>query len=452
MDRNNLPIKICPDCEKSSDEVDFHMKKEEPKFYYSKRCKTCQNIYRIGLKTGNSEEKKCVDCGIKNSKGNFDYCSLPEKKVFLSRCKKCETKYKELNGSKYIPERFCWRCEESSHDKEFRSKLYSSVGKEYYVNHCKECEKNVEYEHFLKKYDIKEIQCKFCNSSSLTKYFSHYKLRNNIVLYPYCFDCTDKNVEPNIVICGSCNKNSDEVEFIEKDILKQNGYETVYRNICKKCMTIKRKKYYNKFEPKIKNYKKSAIDRNHEWKLTDEEASDIFTKNCNYCNKISIIGEDMNGIDRVNNKLGYTPENCVSCCGMCNIMKKEHSVEDFIKKCTEIAKYDSSKKNKELEKIIDELRNEISKLNCIKKEIFIYKYNPWNPDGPDTKYTIGKTGDKISEDKILFKMSCKNPSLVEESVNHKLKLYRDENNIGYYDSDFEIIKEFIEIVINFIDT
>ncbi len=137
---------------------------------------------------------------------------------------------------------------------------------------------------------------------------------------------------------------------------------------------------------------------------------------------------------------------------MCNIMKKEHSKEEFIEKCTEISKHDSSKKIKEMEKTIDDLRNEISKLNGIKKEIFIYKHNPWNPDGPDTKYTVGKTGDKISEDKILFKMQCKNPSLVEESVNHKLKIYREDNNIGYYDFDFETIKEFIENVINFIDT
>jgi hypothetical protein len=38
-----------------------------------------------------------------------------------------------------------------------------------------------------------------------------------------------------------------------------------------------------------------------------------------------------NGIDRVDNKKGYTEENCVSCCGLCNRMKMKMGLSDFAK-------------------------------------------------------------------------------------------------------------------------
>jgi hypothetical protein len=140
-----------------------------------------------------------------------------------------------------------------------------------------------------------------------------------------------------------CDKNSDEVEFIPRDVLKGNSREALYYNTCKKCVNVKRKKEYNKIEPKLKSYKKAAASRNYEWILTDDEASDFFKGNCFYCDKTSILGEDMSGIDRVDNNKGYSFDNCVSCCGTCNFMKREFSKEEFIKKCIEIAKFHTIK-------------------------------------------------------------------------------------------------------------
>lgn len=36
-----------------------------------------------------------------------------------------------------------------------------------------------------------------------------------------------------------------------------------------------------------------------------------------------------NGLDRVNNSLNHTLENCVSCCRWCNLAKRERPIEDF---------------------------------------------------------------------------------------------------------------------------
>lgn len=337
-DKNNLPIKVCFDCKKDSNNVDFHMKKTGKPCYYSKRCSVCQNAYRISLKTKDAENKICIDCKTENKGNNFEYYSLPDKKIFHSRCKKCTIKQIEKEKSSYIPERFCWRCEQSSNDKEFRSKIYSNIGKEYYINHCIECEKDAEYERFIKKYNLSEIKCKFCKVSSLSNYFSHYKFKNRVMLYPFCFNCTDKNTDISPTICNTCNKTSDEVDFVTRDVLNKNGYETIYNTICRDCNKKKRKKEYNKYESKLKKYKIGAITRDYEWLLTDEEAGNFFKDDCFYCGKISIENEDMSGIDRVDNKIGYTLNNCVSCCGMCNGIKGTFSKEEFINKCIEVAK------------------------------------------------------------------------------------------------------------------
>jgi len=36
-----------------------------------------------------------------------------------------------------------------------------------------------------------------------------------------------------------------------------------------------------------------------------------------------------NGIDRVDNSLGYVKENCKSCCFRCNKIKRDMSLEEF---------------------------------------------------------------------------------------------------------------------------
>lgn len=43
-----------------------------------------------------------------------------------------------------------------------------------------------------------------------------------------------------------------------------------------------------------------------------------------------------NGIDRIDNKIGYEIENCRTCCWTCNIMKRTQTIEDFILRISKI--------------------------------------------------------------------------------------------------------------------
>lgn len=91
----------------------------------------------------------------------------------------------------------------------------------------------------------------------------------------------------------------------------------------------------------IRGYKKNAEKRQLSWKLTDSDVLAITQLPCFYCGKLpaneikSNISENgkyiYNGIDRLDNLLGYTINNVVPCCYKCNVLKKDFSVESMKK-------------------------------------------------------------------------------------------------------------------------
>lgn len=94
----------------------------------------------------------------------------------------------------------------------------------------------------------------------------------------------------------------------------------------------KRKHYLQTFKGRYKIIKSGAVNRNLEWKITIKQFESFWQKPCHYCGeKTKTIG-----LDRVDNKKGYTIDNVVSCCPICNWMKRDYLVEDFIKHCQKI--------------------------------------------------------------------------------------------------------------------
>lgn len=86
-------------------------------------------------------------------------------------------------------------------------------------------------------------------------------------------------------------------------------------------------------------YKKSALKRNREFALTKEQFYTLAQGNCYYCgslpSQIIAAGKECNedfvynGIDRVDNTLGYTYENTRSCCKQCNVAKGIMAEQEF---------------------------------------------------------------------------------------------------------------------------
>jgi hypothetical protein len=94
-----------------------------------------------------------------------------------------------------------------------------------------------------------------------------------------------------------------------------------------------------------RSYVYHAKERSLDFKLTVEELINISSDNCTYCNKKpsqlyqildaktkkvrSGIPFYYNGIDRVDNTIGYTKENCVACCKQCNRCKGKMTLVEF---------------------------------------------------------------------------------------------------------------------------
>lgn len=89
-----------------------------------------------------------------------------------------------------------------------------------------------------------------------------------------------------------------------------------------------------------KNYKSSAKRRNYDFDLPKEVFIKLIEDNCYYCSEAPSKSANVwhiknyndykyNGIDRINNTLGYFEGNCVSCCPHCNMAKRELSITEF---------------------------------------------------------------------------------------------------------------------------
>jgi hypothetical protein len=81
-------------------------------------------------------------------------------------------------------------------------------------------------------------------------------------------------------------------------------------------------------------YRKGALKRNLLFNLSEEEFSKYWKKPCSYCgSNIETIG-----IDRIDNNLGYDINNIISCCELCNWMKRDMTQQEFYNRCNKIVK------------------------------------------------------------------------------------------------------------------
>jgi 5-methylcytosine-specific restriction endonuclease McrA len=85
-----------------------------------------------------------------------------------------------------------------------------------------------------------------------------------------------------------------------------------------------------------KAYRQNAKNRGIVWNLSDLRFEQLIFENCVYCgavpaNHTSDTKQHLaySGIDRVNNTEGYTDENVVACCAVCNHAKSDMTVSEF---------------------------------------------------------------------------------------------------------------------------
>lgn len=93
------------------------------------------------------------------------------------------------------------------------------------------------------------------------------------------------------------------------------------------------------------SYKRGAKIRGYVFKLTKDEFAELTKGTCAYCGTppsqtsyachnsskeaMANSAYNYNGVDRVDNNVGYTRANCVPCCSVCNYIKSQASTEDL---------------------------------------------------------------------------------------------------------------------------
>lgn len=100
-----------------------------------------------------------------------------------------------------------------------------------------------------------------------------------------------------------------------------------------------------------KKYLNEALRRNLTFDLSYEEFKNLVTSNCYYCGDSPQYSKNLtkyynkskdrgsiyfNGVDRKNSLIGYTTDNCVSCCSVCNRMKNNFTEDLFKDKIVKI--------------------------------------------------------------------------------------------------------------------
>lgn len=86
----------------------------------------------------------------------------------------------------------------------------------------------------------------------------------------------------------------------------------------------------------------ATVERGYSFDLTRERFKELTKGDCFYCgSEPKQISKNTtckgvyiyNGVDRKNNNLGYSIDNCVPACGSCNKAKGKKSVEEFLALC-----------------------------------------------------------------------------------------------------------------------
>jgi len=196
-------------------------------------------------------------------------------------------------------------------------------------------------------------KCEDCRKKSRIKDIEKYELKkNNAIKF-------NKNNE-KLFMCYYCNDTVD--------------IKSVNCNKCFKCYDLQNKCEENRYsedplKKRCNNIKKSIYKNKKEFNLTDEEVIEMIIQKCHYCNEDE--GPLGIGIDRIDSNKNYTKNNCVPSCEMCNRMKSDYTLTNFINMIKHLAR-------------INNFVNK--KINNKYKELFVNCKNPkFNLVGKDSR-------------------------------------------------------------------
>jgi hypothetical protein len=171
--------------------------------------------------------------------------------------------------------------------------------------HCRYCDKDKSDQEMKTKF-----KCVECNKSEKLLYSTEYYKLNKEERLEY-----RKNRKEEISIYNKSYKDKNKIYIKE--------YNKQYKLLNKEDLALYDKKYELSLPSKYKRVLRSAKRKKIEADLTLEEYIFIVDgKKCYYCDDFFYVKEPKGyKIDRLDNTIGYTADNCVCCCSFCNFIK-----------------------------------------------------------------------------------------------------------------------------------
>jgi hypothetical protein len=314
----------------------YYDEEKETGIKYCDIARGCFTICENGLKTCRTcLDKEIIKDKQRNNKNKVIHNALESnidtKKQLCCKCGKDYEKYL----TKYNKEsKICKKCTDNQAKQDDKRKDRKRNYKKEYLKNL-----NVYYKQYItsayKRNYVMELQ--FNEFEDLVKnkcYYCDYQKENEVNGIDRV-DNTKGYIKENCVSCCEvCNR--------IKHVYHKNFFIEKCRILSKQIQPSE--KFYNKWKEyyyrcNIHNYKtdkhQAENKRNLKFNITLEEWNTLTQYPCYLCGYKSIKGI---GLDRVDNNIReYNIENVKPCCGSCNIMKNELSLDEFLKKVDKVA-------------------------------------------------------------------------------------------------------------------
>lgn len=296
-------------------------------------------------------KKQCTNCKCWRIPSDF----IGAKGNEVKRCKKCRDKDTKQKKKPEVIERRnevqrerkyyqVYRDRKRAEDEEAYKKKCAEASKVWRDNnkehHTEWCRTNINYN----LYAIKSQALKkgIVWSDEMTKEHARELMASD------CFYCKKNDVERvngidrmdntrgyeptnTVPCCKYCNfvkKSLDARTFVERciHIASSHGQgDQFFPNV----WVPRNRTSYN-------GYRYRAIKKELVFELDSKTFEAIANKDCYYCKRPNTLYHQ-NGVDRMDNRIGYIVDNCVACCWDCNAMKTNMSVDDYINTCKRVA-------------------------------------------------------------------------------------------------------------------
>jgi hypothetical protein len=314
----------------------------------TKQCSNCCKSFPLDKFIGEkvSETKTCFDCRAEGKKKDLKRDkehrnAIARKNEAKPERKEVKQKWEENNYEKVALKTMNYRQRKMEEDQEAYLKRNSENAQKWRDNNPEKMLETNEY-----KKNSKEI------NYSNYKRSAEYKNLDFTITYEeylelvakdchYCgiiqdrgFNGIDRKdqtqgylLENCVSCCKICNymkgSTSDEV-FIKRveHILTFQGKIT--GNLYPDCFANHKSSLYSE-------YRRRALKKQLDFLLTQNDYERIIKEDCYLCGKKNEENHT-NGIDRINNKMGYLQDNVKSCCCECNYMKKDYELDHIFDK------------------------------------------------------------------------------------------------------------------------